>query len=75
MGIRTAGGRAMLGPLAALVLVAGPARAETLGEVLAARGMPAPPPLPFSVVTGELSVSEYTQRSPKFLKSEYIARA
>jgi hypothetical protein len=45
MGIRIAGGRAMLGLLAALALVTGPARAETLGEVLAARGVvPVPPP-------------------------------
>jgi hypothetical protein len=44
MGIRIPGGRAMLGPLAALALVADPARAETLAEVLAARSVPVPPP-------------------------------
>jgi hypothetical protein len=48
MGIRIAGGRAMLGPLAALALVAGPVRAETLGEVLAARGVA---PIPRSADT------------------------
>jgi hypothetical protein len=48
MGIRIAGGRAMLGPLAALAFVAGPARAETLGEVLAARGVA---PIPRSADT------------------------
>jgi hypothetical protein len=43
MGIRIAGGRPMLGLLAGLALLGGPARAETLGEVLAARGIaPAP---------------------------------
>ena len=34
----------MLGLLAGLALLGGPARAETLGEVLAAHGMPSPPP-------------------------------
>src|SRR5512144_2590518 len=46
MGIRIAGGRPMLGllaGLAGLALLGGPAGAETLGEVLAARGVaPAP---------------------------------
>jgi hypothetical protein len=44
MGIRVPGGRSMLGLLAGPALLGGPARAETLGGVLAAHGMPSPPP-------------------------------
>ena len=43
MGIRIPGGPSVLG-LLVLALLGGPAGAETLGEVLAARGVPSPPP-------------------------------
>ena len=39
MGIRIAGGRAMLGLLAGLALIAAPAQGEPLGEVPTARGV------------------------------------
>jgi hypothetical protein len=43
MGIRIPESQPVLGLLAGLALLGGPAGAETLSEVLAARGMPAPP--------------------------------